>query len=197
MERLKDSNDNWVEGLDGVFRAILDHYSDVYKSEGWQNMQTCIQAIHNLTKPSINDALLAPVDEQEIQAAVFSVGALKAPSPNGLNGLFFQKKLGDYEERCCQGNPSILQYWPFTFDVNEMIVTLTAKILLPESINHLRPIGCCNFLYMVLSKILVLRMKSVMGEIVSPNQSAFVKGKLIQDNLAIAHEIFHVLKKKN
>lgn len=36
-----------------------------------------------------------------------------------------------------------------------------------------------------------------MGEIVSPNQSAFVKGKLIQDNLAIAHEIFHALKKKN
>lgn len=72
-------------------------------------------------------------------------------------------------------------------EVNETVVALTPKIPLLESINQLRPISCCNVLYKILSKIMVLRLKSFMGDLITPHQSAFVGGRLIQDNLAIAH----------
>lgn len=35
-----------------------------------------------------------------------------------------------------------------------------------------------------------------MGELITPNQSAFVGRRLIQDNLIITHEVFHALKKQ-
>lgn len=68
---------------------------------------------------------------------------------------------------------------------------------MPESLNQLRPISCCNYIYKVISKILVLRLRGFMGGLVSHNQSAFMGGRLIQDNLIIAHEAFHALKQKS
>lgn len=81
--------------------------------------------------------------------------------------------------------------------INETLVALVPKVPLPESLNHLRPISCCNFVYKVISKIMVARMKRHMDSLITPNQSAFVGGRLIQDNLTIAHEVFHSLKRRD
>lgn len=40
------------------------------------------------------------------------------------------------------------------------------------------------------------RLKGILREVVSPNQSAFVPVRLIQDNVFVAHEAFHFLKMK-
>ena len=39
-------------------------------------------------------------------------------------------------------------------------------------------------------------MQKFMNRIISANQSAFVKGRLIFDNLLVAHECMHYLKNK-
>lgn len=36
-----------------------------------------------------------------------------------------------------------------------------------------------------------------MGYVITPNQSAFIEGRLIQDNLIIAQEVFRAIKKKD
>lgn len=73
---------------------------------------------------------------------------------------------------------------------------MVPKIQNPEEVWQFRPISCCNYLYKVISKILAERMKGFLPGIISENQSAFVRGRQIQDNITISHEIFHSLKAK-
>ncbi|KAA3483611.1 reverse transcriptase [Gossypium australe] len=49
-----------------------------------------------------------------------------------------------------------------------------------------RPISLCNVIYKIIAKVLVFRM----------SEGAFVPGRLISDNVLIAHEVFHSLKMK-
>lgn len=119
---------------------------------------------------------------------------MKALGPDGLNGMFYQKHWDVVKGDVCLAVINFFQHGVLPLEVNETVVTLIPKIPIPESINHLRPISCCNFIYKVISKIVVLRLKGFMNDLISPNQSAFVGGQLIQDNLLIAHEVFHDLK---
>lgn len=67
----------------------------------------------------------------------------------------------------------------------------------PERVLDFRPISLCNVIYKYISKVLANRLKRVLPSIITENQSTFLQGRLISDNIMVAHEICHYLKHKS
>lgn len=60
----------------------------------------------------------------------------------------------------------------------------------------LRQISLCNVLAKIITKVVANRLKSTLESVVSENQSAFMAGRLISDNVMVSYEVMHYLKRK-
>uniref|UniRef100_A0A803PKP6 Reverse transcriptase domain-containing protein n=1 Tax=Cannabis sativa TaxID=3483 RepID=A0A803PKP6_CANSA len=79
------------------------------------------------------------------------------------------------------------------FLINETILVLIPKKQNSKTVRDFRQISLCNTLYKCLSKVLADKLKSVFHSIISLNQSAFLKGRQITDNILIANELIHAI----
>jgi hypothetical protein len=77
--------------------------------------------------------------------------------------------------------------------VNTTHIALKPKMINPSKVIDFRPISLCNVFYKILSKVLANRLKVILPRIISKNQSAFVPGHLISDNILVAYEILHTM----
>lgn len=76
---------------------------------------------------------------------------------------------------------------------NHSYIILLPKTDSPSIISQFRPITLCNVVYKLIAKILAKRLLLVLANSISHFQSAFVQGRLIQDNSALTHKVFHLL----
>ena len=69
---------------------------------------------------------------------------------------------------------------------NSTIVTLVPKCQNPSRIQEFRRISCCSVIYKCITKILAKRLKKFLPDVIWPNQSVFIAGRSIIDNVLMA-----------
>lgn len=77
----------------------------------------------------MNASLQAPVSMSDVEKAAFSMGSLKAPGPDGFNGLFYQK---NWEIVKYDITNAMKQFFKTRFlenDFNSTILALVPKVL--------------------------------------------------------------------
>lgn len=71
----------------------------------------------------------------------------------------------------------------------------TKKI--PVNKGDLRLITLCNVTYKIIMKVLANRIKPMLDKVISPNQNAFILGRLLfWVGFIISFEVLHYLKRK-
>lgn len=142
----------------------------------------------------MNQDLTRSVTEDEVREAVFDMGPNRTPGPDGFTAGFFQKFWEDIKGDLTREVSSFFEGDGLDTTHNHTNLCLIPKVYPPTGMKEFRPIALCNVAYKIFAKILVNRLKKHLSNIISENQNAFIPGRVITDNIVIAHEVFHSLK---
>jgi hypothetical protein len=154
-------------------------------------VEQVVECIPQVVTLEMNALLTCEFTSEEVVMALKQMGPLKAPGPDGLPPLFYQKYWHLLGEDITKVVLNCLNSGKILKAINHTYITLIPKVKNPEDVKEFRPISLCNVIYKILSKVLANRLKKILPQIVSESQSAFVPGRLITDNILVAFETLH------
>ncbi|GJS10956.1 protein LAZ1 [Tanacetum coccineum] len=145
---------------------------------------------------SIAANMVRNVTNEEIKSAMFDIGDEKAPGPDGFTSVFFKKGWSVVGDDICNAVRDFFSNGQLLKEINHTFLALIPKVATLLRVNGYRPISCCNVIYKCISKILTNQIIEGIKEVVSDNQSAFILGWRISDNILITQELMHTYHKK-
>lgn len=193
--RLKDSRGDWISWGNGLEEVIIDYFTDIFKSSS-SDFEVVVQRLDPCVSNDQNSELLKPVSDDEMHSALFQMHPDKSLGPDGMTPRFFQKNWSMVQADVIHLVQQFFQTGVLPVGINHTHIVLIPKKAHPMTMGEFQPISLCNVVYKVISKVLANRLKVFLPSIISANQSAFLPGRLISDNVVVSFEIMHFLKRK-
>jgi hypothetical protein len=172
-----------------------DFYRSLYTLEGTQGVEEVLRAVPVKVTAEMNAMLNAPFDTTEVKSALFEMYPTKAPGPDGFPAHFFQRNWDICGEEVTRVVLRILAGEESPKKINKTFIVMIPKITSLKEMGQFQPISLCNVIYKIASKVAANRLKKVLQEVISAEQSAFVPGRLITDNIITAYECLHFMKR--
>ena len=145
----------------------------------------------------MNSILTQDFQAVEVEKALKQMHPLMAPGPDDMPLLFYHHFQPTVKSIVIHTTLSFLNHGRAPPKFHDIQIVLIPKIKNSEKFTDFKPISLCNVAYKIASKVVANRMKVVLQDIISENQSAFVVERLIIDNVLVAHEVMnHINKKK-
>ena len=196
IERLQLPDGSLCEDVEQLKVHSVNFYKALYTSERTMGMERVLSCVPRKVTPEMNLSLNAPYKAEEVKLALFQMFPTKAPGPDGFPAHFFQRHWDICGEEVTKAVLNILNGVEEIGEANQTLLVLIPKVSDASSLTQFRPISLCNVILKIVSKVQANRLKRILLEIISEEQSAFVPGRLITDNIITAYECLHFMKKK-
>ena len=198
MLKLVTNKGETLSRTDDMLEETKKFYENLYSEKEIEdsNINDYITTLPKLTK-SESDELEGLITMEEASVALKNMKNDKSPGTDGMtvNFLkFFWRQLGSFvvrslNEGFLNGEMSVTQ--------KEGIIICIPKSDKPrEYLKNWRPISLLNVTYKIGSTCIANRIKKVLPKLISEDQTGFVSGRYIGDNLRTVYDMIHYLEEK-
>ncbi|GJT92143.1 RNA-directed DNA polymerase, eukaryota, reverse transcriptase zinc-binding domain protein [Tanacetum coccineum] len=191
IEVVYDTQGNKYEG-DDVASKFVEHFQ---KNLGSEDEVFPIEGLDSLFVKKLDSqcaaSMIRPVLDDEIKHAMFSIEDDKAAGPDGFTSKFFKAAWSVVGSDVCFAVKDFFFSSKLLGEFNANLISLVPKLQTPLKITDYRPIACGNVVYKCISKVIVNRLKEGLSSIIDCNQSAFIPGRQISDNILLAQEFMN------
>nr|XP_019067280.1 uncharacterized protein LOC109119268 [Solanum lycopersicum] len=174
IHKIVNKNGDLIQGENNIAQAACEHFNSIFKGEDKYINEHTLECLPRLVNQDHNTSLTKLPSMDELKEVVFSMNPNSAAGPDGMNG-----------------GQMIPKYF------SHSSVVLLPKVNNPNKLTEFRPISLSNFTSKIISKLVSNRLSPILPSLISANQSGFVKGRSISENIMLAQEIIHQIKKPN
>jgi hypothetical protein len=193
IEKIVDAQGHeWTKPED-ISHAFVTYFQALFSTADLDGIEECIEAVPHKVSPDMNTQLLRTFQPEEVDIALSQMHPLKSPGPDGYAACFYQKHWTTVGPDVRQAVLSFLNTGTMDAELNSTYIALIPKVSPSTKVTEFRPISLCNVLYKLIAKVLANRLKMILPLIISHNQSAFIPGRLITDNILVAYEALHTM----
>jgi hypothetical protein len=136
----------------------------------------------------MNERLTRDLTIKEVLGAIRALPKGKALGHDGVPMEFFHEFANEVALTLFHAFTAMLSASSTSAHVNKGIITLIPKSGDRSRLNNWRPITLLGNIYKILAKTLARRIQADLTEVIRPNQTSFVEGRSILNNVFLAQE---------
>ena len=167
ITQLQDVNGNIVEDEEGLVAIATSYFRQIFESSNPEDIEEALAQVPTTITGAMNENLTAPVTEREVKLALFAMHPEKAPGPDGMTALFYQKFWDIVKDDLTLMVNKFLFEGTMAKGLNDTNICLIPKTTRPNEMAQFRPISLCNVSYKIISKVLCQRLKRVLLGLIS------------------------------
>ena len=193
IKRVKNQKGEILQREDEILNEISNFYTDLYTSTCVPSSDICeyLSGIENLQKitnfeSSICDAQL---NEKEILAAIHSLKLNKSPGLDGLTPEFYKSFWNNIKTPFVNMLNETYSEEQLPDSLRQAVIALIFKKGNKDLLKNYRPISLCNYDYKILAIILARRLQKVIPNLISLDQTAYIKNRFIGINARFLYDI--------
>nr|GEU71664.1 RNA-directed DNA polymerase, eukaryota [Tanacetum cinerariifolium] len=175
--------------------AFKDHFANRFNQPGQGRFKLNFLFPNRLSNDQVAD-LDRCISHDEIRGAVWNCEVNKSPGPDGFTFQFFRRYWSFIGPDFCSAIDCFFESGNFPMGSNASFITLIPKVTDAKFVTDFRHISLIGCVYKVVTKILANRLATVITDLVSDTQSAFVSKRQILDGPFILNELIVWCKRK-
>ena len=139
-----------------------------------------------------------PFTAEELRASLNSMNGSTSPGPDGYTVPFYKMF---WEELGSLIFSAVSEFYDKSFIPREVRSSIT--VLIPKknrdakSVESFRPISLLNVMFKIITKALAIREAKTSHRLVDGDQTAFIKGRYIGENVRLALDLIHFAKENH